>query len=72
MDKFKKIVIISEVEPVPPKYGLAAVDDTVVDTHVEYTDVGEAVQCFPFLADVVLISNDDDVLEFAVVVVAGT
>ena len=41
-------------------------------TDVEYADTGEVVQTPPLLADVVLVSDDDDVLEFAVLVVAGT
>ena len=40
-------------------------------SYVEYADLGEAVKTFPLLAEVVLVSDDDDVLEFAVVVVTG-
>jgi len=41
-------------------------------TDVEYADVGEAVQGSPLLADVVLVSDDDDVFQLTVLVVAGT
>jgi len=40
-------------------------------TDVEYADSWEAVKVLPLLTDVVLVPNDDDVFELAVVVVAG-
>ena len=55
----------------PEDLGEYAASVDGVGTHVEYADLGEALQRLPLLADVVLVSDDDDVLELAVVVVAG-
>jgi len=41
-------------------------------THIEYADFREAVNGFPFLADIVFVADDDDMFQLVVVVVTGT